>query len=166
MSAPSEYTNLVEKVKAEFPNWVKRGELSREQRIAFLVTKEGLIEVAEFLKHEFGLDVVVDVCAVDNLRDGKFAISYHVTSYSNTVLSDTLVQLTVEIDRSNPATPTLIPVWNSVEYHEREQAEMYGITFEGHPNLSLLLLPEDWVGMPPMRKEYKLPQPYEEGYPQ
>ena len=56
-----------------------------------------------------------------------------------------------------PVLPSLIEIFPSVNYHEREAAEMLGIMFQGHPNLTRLFLPEDWDDIPPMLKAYRLP---------
>jgi NADH-quinone oxidoreductase subunit C len=65
--------------------------------------------------------------------------------------------LSTKLDKANPRMPSLNDVWPSCEYHEREVYEMFGVVFEGHPDLRRLLLPEYWMDMPPMLKEYEPP---------
>ena len=55
--------------------------------------------------------------------------------------------------------PTSVPVYRAAQWHERECAEMFGITFAGHPDPRHILLPDDWVGFP-MRKDYEFPKEY------
>ena len=52
--------------------------------------------------------------------------------------------------------PSLINIFRSVEYHERETFEMLGVFFEGHPRNDRFLLPEDWADIPPLRKEFRI----------
>ena len=63
------------------------------------------------------------------------------------------------IPKSAPVLPSSVPVHRSAQWHERECAEMFGITFSGHPDPRHILLPEDWVGFP-LRKDYVFPDEY------
>ncbi len=63
------------------------------------------------------------------------------------------------LPKANPVMPTSVPVHRTCQWHERECAEMYGITFEGHPDPRNILLPDDWVGHP-LRKDYVFPDEY------
>jgi NADH-quinone oxidoreductase subunit C len=65
------------------------------------------------------------------------------------------VILKVNISRDNPVLPTMTKVWSAMSFHEREAREMFGIMFEGHDNLIPLLLPPDWKGGYPLRKDFK-----------
>ncbi|MCP8317947.1 MAG: NADH-quinone oxidoreductase subunit C, partial [archaeon] len=90
---------------------------------------------------------------VDHIAMKEFEVIYYVWSIDKKVL----VGLRTKIPRDNPILKSLIDLWEGALYHEREVWEMFGIKFEGHPNLSLLLLPEDWDGPPPLRKDFVLP---------
>lgn len=63
------------------------------------------------------------------------------------------------LPKADPTMPTSVPVHRGAQWAERECAEMYGITFTGHPDPRHILLPEDWVGFP-MRKDYEYPEEY------
>jgi len=63
------------------------------------------------------------------------------------------------LPKANPVMPTSAPVHRTCQWHERECAEMFGITFEGHPDPRNILLPDDWVGSP-LRKDYEYPDEY------
>ena len=63
------------------------------------------------------------------------------------------------IPKSNAVMPTSVAVHRAAQWHERECAEMFGITFEGHPDPRNILLPDDWVGWP-LRKDYEFPEEY------
>jgi len=63
------------------------------------------------------------------------------------------------LPKAEPVMPSSVPVHRSCQWHERECAEMFGITFEGHPDPRNILLPDDWVGHP-LRKDYEFPVEY------
>lgn len=75
---------------------------------------------------------------------------YHLYSYTH---RHTLV-LKTGVSRQDPRLPTCTRVWPAADWYEREVYDLFGVAFEGHPDLRRLLLPEDWVGYP-MRKDYK-----------
>jgi len=63
------------------------------------------------------------------------------------------------LPKANPSLPTCTTVYRTCQWHERECAEMFGITFRGHPDPRHILLPDDWVGFP-LRKDYEFPEEY------
>ena len=66
-----------------------------------------------------------------------------------------IVTLKVRVPEDNPRVPTVCGVWPTANWHERETYDFYGIEFAGHPDLTRILLPEDWVGWP-LRKDSPL----------
>jgi NADH-quinone oxidoreductase subunit C len=65
------------------------------------------------------------------------------------------LHLKVQLPGEHPRVPTVTGVWPTANWHEREAFDFYGITFDGHPDLTRILLPEDWVGWP-LRKDSPL----------
>jgi NADH-quinone oxidoreductase subunit C len=63
------------------------------------------------------------------------------------------------LPKAAPSMPSTVPVYRASQWHERECAEMFGITFVGHPDPRNILLPDDWVGSP-LRKDYEFPKEY------
>jgi NADH-quinone oxidoreductase subunit C len=63
------------------------------------------------------------------------------------------------LPKAAPSMPSSVPVYRAAQWHERECAEMFGITFAGHPDPRNILLPDDWVGHP-LRKDYEFPKEY------
>lgn len=61
--------------------------------------------------------------------------------------------LRVPVDRDNPVVRTVTDIWRGANWHERECYDLFGVRFDGHPDLRRILLPEDWVGYP-LRKDY------------
>lgn len=78
---------------------------------------------------------------------------YHLTS---TTFRHTLV-IKSKLDAKNPEIGTSSHIWRTADFHEREVYEMFGVHFEGHPDLRLLILPDGWEGRNPLRKEYEDP---------
>ena len=68
-----------------------------------------------------------------------------------------MFSIMTEISKDNPEIETLIDIFPSAEFNEQETYENFGITFNGHPRMEKLLLPEDWDDIPPLRKDYILP---------
>ena len=63
------------------------------------------------------------------------------------------IRVRCQVPASDPSVPSLFDLWPGTEYHERETYDMFGIRFDGHPDLSRILMPEDWEGHP-LRKDY------------
>jgi NAD(P)H-quinone oxidoreductase subunit J len=96
-----------------------------------------------------------------DLGAGEQLVSfYHLIQVSDNADRPEEVRLKVFLPRENPVVPSVYWIWRTVDWQERETFDMYGIVYEGHPNLKRLLMPEDWVGFP-LRKDYVSPDFYE-----
>ncbi|MGD1941660.1 MAG: NAD(P)H-quinone oxidoreductase subunit J [Leptolyngbyaceae cyanobacterium] len=92
---------------------------------------------------------------------GKQLVSfYHLTKVSDNATDPEEVRVKVFLSRDHPSIPSVYWIWKAADWQERESYDMYGIVYEGHPNLKRLLMPEDWVGWP-LRKDYVSPDFYE-----
>jgi len=136
----------VEDVKAE-----------RKNRISVVARADALTTVAEWLR-EFGFDHTIAVSGVDRLSEKRIDVVYFLSSYSHDDLKHLVLLLKVELDRDSPSVPSLTPIWESANFFEREAYEMFGINFQGHPDLRKLLLEDNWDGPPPLRKDLKIPE--------
>ncbi len=120
------------------------------------VRRQDLREVCAYLREHprVALDFLTDVTAVDMLRlreQPRFDVVVLLYSLRNRVR----VRLKAGCNDGEPV-PSLTPLWNSANWLEREAYDMFGIVFEGHPNLRRMLLPDDWDEGFPLRKEYPL----------
>jgi len=88
---------------------------------------------------------------VDHVEDG-LEVVYHLYSYTH----KHNVTVKTPLPQDDPRLPSVISIWRGADWHEREAAEMFGIFFEGHPNLVPLLLPEDMTDHHPLRKDNPL----------
>ncbi|MDP2183188.1 MAG: NADH-quinone oxidoreductase subunit C [Actinomycetota bacterium] len=96
---------------------------------------------------DLGFDRLGMVTAVDHGE--SFEMVYRLTSRSMSAG----IFLKCHVPRSNPVTASLVPLWPAALWQEREVFDLFGIHFEGHPDLRRIFLPEDWVGHP-LRKDY------------
>jgi NADH-quinone oxidoreductase subunit C len=125
-------------------------------RIKIFVDPHDITEVATFIRDKMGFDHAESVAGTDYPKDGQIEVVYHLGSYSREDLSAHILSLATRTNRDDAHLPTLINVFKSVEYHERETFEMLGVFFEGHPRNDRFLLPEDWADIPPLRKDFRI----------
>ncbi|MGY5148718.1 MAG: NADH-quinone oxidoreductase subunit C [Candidatus Nitrosopumilus sp. bin_68KS] len=136
----------------------------KQDRVGIKVGKENVHEVAEFIRDGLNFDHVESVSGVDYPQDKEIEVVYHIGSYTDSSLASQILVLSTRAQREenpipgNDATklPTLRDIFYSVEFHEREVFEMFGVYFEGHPDNRRLLLPEDWADLPPLRKDFAI----------
>lgn len=92
---------------------------------------------------------------------GKPLVSfYHLIKLKSNADKPEEVRVKVFLPRENPKVDSVYWIWKGADWQERECYDMYGIEYEGHPNLKRILMPEDWVGWP-LRKDYISPDFYE-----
>jgi NADH-quinone oxidoreductase subunit C len=102
-----------------------------------------------------GYNFFEDMTAVDWFPSSpRFQLSYHILSHSY----KERIRLRVLVEEANASVESITPVWPAANYYEREVFDLFGVRFEGHPNLRRILMPDDWVGHP-LRKDYPV-----EGY--
>ncbi len=139
------------------------------------VTPDRLVDVALFVRDDerFGMKHLNDLTAVDYLEpDPKKAAKFteeprlEVVYHLSNLEARTRLKLKVRLPRwqndqpgALPSLPSVSCVWGIANWHEREAYDMFGIVFEGHPNLVRILCPEDWVGHS-LRKDYEFPLEY------
>ena len=96
---------------------------------------------------------VMDLTGLDRLRltpDGpRFGVVVQLINHA----SKQRQMIEVAVDGDEPTVPSVTEVWPTVNFMERETYDMYGISFEGHPNLTRILMPDEWEGHP-LRKDY------------
>lgn len=119
------------------------------------VSNAALLDVMQYLKEELGFDALMDVTAVDYLNfegaTDRFGVVYVVL---NTTTGERLILKTF-VNDPEPELPTLVPLWKSADWLEREVYDMFGIRFAGHPDLRRILMPDEFTSYP-LRKDYPL----------
>jgi NADH:ubiquinone oxidoreductase subunit C len=146
---------LVSQISSQLGDKVKVSYI-RPLRIKIYVDAVNIVEVASFLRDSMAFDHAESVAGTDYPKDNQIEVVYHLGSYSRVDLGAHVLGLATRTNRDDARLPTLINVYKSVEYHERETFEMLGVYFEGHPRNERFLLPEDWADIPPLRKEFRI----------
>ncbi len=123
---------------------------TRKGYSGYMLSADHLIEVVTALRDEMGYDFLSSVTAVDYLPEGKFETVYHL----HKTTGGPAITLHVQIDRTQPVVPSLVPLFPGAELQEREVWDMYGIKFTGHPDLRRILMWEGFDGFP-MRKDWR-----------
>jgi NADH-quinone oxidoreductase subunit C len=150
-------TKIIDELKKKFGEKIATPELVRQHRILVTTKKENVIEIAQFFKERYDLNYVISVSGVDYPEENRFVVVYHVSSMSEDGHLPLVLILKIPVDRQTPHIPSLIPIWKSAEWHERETWELFGIEFEGHPKLERLLLYDEWPeNQYPLRKDFLL----------
>jgi NADH-quinone oxidoreductase subunit C len=102
-----------------------------------------------------GYNFFEDMTAVDWFPSApRFQLSYHILSHSY----KERIRLRVMLEEANPSVASITSVWPAANFYEREVFDLFGITFDEHPNLRRIMMPDEWKGHP-LRKDYPV-----EGY--
>jgi NADH-quinone oxidoreductase subunit C len=140
------------KIKAKFGDIVSapvefRGEISLG-----ISDAEKIFDVCLFAKKQLGFDYLVDISSVDNYgTDPRWTVVYHLRGMA----SGEELRLKTDVSEEKSGLPSVLPVWRTANWHEREIYDMMGIRFAGHPDLRRILM---WEGYPyhPLRKDFPL----------
>jgi len=121
--------------------------------VAHTVKKDALLDICRYLKTDPSLrmNFLMDVAGVDCYPEKpRFTVVYHLLS----LITKLRLRLKVRIE-DGEKVPSLTALWKSADWPEREAYDMFGIVFEGHPDLRRIYMPSDWDGFP-LRKDYPL----------
>jgi NADH-quinone oxidoreductase subunit C len=117
-----------------------------------VVGREHLCGAAEYLQKDRALQFehLSDLTCVDRFpMEPRFELNYHFVSISRRLQA----RVRVRVPGSDPVVRSLTELWPGINWHERETFDLFGVRFEGHPDLRRILLPEDWEGHP-LRKDF------------
>jgi len=144
---------VLERLKTKFADTTLeaiefRGELT------IIVPKEHIVEVCRFLKEdeELAFDLLADLCGIDmNTPAKRFGVIYNLYSLK----TKHRIRLKTFTEEEQPKVPTVTGVWGTANWHEREAFDMFGIIFEGHPDLRRMYMPDEFEYYP-LRKDFPL----------
>jgi NADH-quinone oxidoreductase subunit C len=143
--------DILARLQEAFSDALRETAVARDGPVA-VVDKARLLEVCRFLRddEELRCDHLADLCGADYPeREDRFEVVYHLYSLAH----HHRVRLKVRAAEGE-AVPTLTPLWIGAEWPEREVYDLFGVPFEGHPDLRRLFLPDDWEGHP-LRKDHE-----------
>ncbi len=126
--------------------------------VTMIVPHENMLEVFQALRDEapFAFEEMIDVCGVDYSEypdhdTGRFAVVYHLLSIAN----NQRLRVKVFTDGDVPTVPSVVGLWSGANWFEREAFDLFGIVFEGHPDLRRILTDYGFIGYP-FRKDFPL----------
>jgi NADH-quinone oxidoreductase subunit C/D len=153
------HSGLADELTSEFGESVFTHQLTVDEVTTLWVAKENITTVLRYLKHTIHhpFELLYDLCAMDERsrahKNGSpssdFTIVYHLLSFKRNVF----IRLKVALYGDYPSMPSISSLWKNANWYEREVYDMFGISFEGHPHLSRILMPLTWDGHP-LRKEH------------
>ncbi len=117
-----------------------------------VIGRDDLLKVAGYLATEPSLNFsfLSDIATVDRFpMEPRFEVNYQLLSMD----LPARLRLKVKLSGGDPVIPSVFGIWPTADWHERENFDLFGIRFEGHPNLRRILMPDEWEGHP-LRKDY------------
>jgi len=143
---------FVENLKAKNAAWVEEV-IDAFGEVSIVVPREAIVDVCTTLRDEHQFDLLADLCGADRgpEEDPRFVVNYHLFSTKH----HNRIRLKVRVSEDDPHIPTVVRVWKTANWHERETFDMFGVIFDGHPDLRRILLPSDFDGHA-LRKDYPL----------
>jgi len=139
------------KIKAKFGDIISEPTEFRGEITLKIANADAIFDVCKFAK-SIGFDYLVDISSVDNYgEDPRWTIVYHLRA----IVNGDEICLKTDVSEEKSEVLTVLPIWRTANWHEREIYDMMGIRFAGHPDLRRILM---WEGYPyfPLRKDFPL----------
>ena len=128
---------------------VEAAKFDRDE-LSIYIARENIRDAISQLKAQGLINFLSDLtCADFYPREPRFELAYHLLS----IPRKERVRLKVKLSGEDPVIESVVPVWPSANFFEREIFDLFGIRFLGHPHLRRIMMPEDWEGHP-LRKDY------------
>jgi len=123
------------------------------RQVSVIIPAEKILDAARMIHGEFGFDFLACVTAVDYWPEEN--PRFHVAYVFRSLAKNLTLLVRAPVPGTEPSLPSLESVYKNANWQEREVYDMFGIKFEGHPDLRRILMPADWQGHP-QRKDYPL----------
>jgi NADH-quinone oxidoreductase subunit C len=152
MAETADLLQFVEKLRSANAAWVE-DVIDAFGEVSIVVPRASVVEISRVLKDEHGFDLLADLCGADRgpEEDPRFVVNYHLFSTKHFGR----LRLKVRVSEDDAKVPSVTSVWRTADWHERETYDLFGVVFEGHPDLRRILLPSDFDGHA-LRKDYPL----------
>lgn len=143
---------FVDKLKARDASWVT-DVVDAFGEVTVFVPRDAIVDACFFLKTEHDFDMLADLCGADRgpEEEPRFEVNYHLFSTTH----HNRLRLKVLLSEDDPKVASVTGIWKTADWHERETYDLFGVVFEGHPDLRRILLPSDFDGHA-LRKDYPL----------
>ncbi len=144
---------IAEKIKDKFLQEILDISQFRDQ-VSVTIKRDKIIDICRYLYEDpdIRMDFLSDLCGVDYPeRKPRFEMVYNLCSLKH----GHRIRIKALIPVDNPSIDSVVSIWSGANWHEREACDMFGIVFNGHPDLRRILMPEEWNGFP-LRKNYPL----------
>lgn len=152
---PADQREVLEALRAQFSDIEFAPEANAGDGYLYLqVPANRLPEVARFLRDRLELNYLRCLSGVDKGVDDGLRCVYHLVRLRPEQAADRKVALLVDTSRDDPEIPSVVDVWPTADFQEREIFDLFGVRFAGHPNLVRILLPDNWQGGYPLRKDF------------
>lgn len=142
----------LKRLRGVFPD--VRVEVTRDN-VRLIVPADKTYGLLEACKTKFGFDMLVDVTAVDYLEYPDAADRFGVIYALLSIATGERVFVKTYLNEPDLTVPSAVPLWPGADWLEREVYDMFGITFDGHPDLRRILMPDEYTSYP-LRKDYPL----------
>jgi NADH-quinone oxidoreductase subunit C len=166
LQQPESDTQVLQPVTAQTPSQIAAA-LQRAQpdwvsdittalgETTVIVPREHVVAACEFLKRtpDYEFNFLSDLCGFDRgpEEEPRLEVNYHLFSTTK----HHRLRLKVLLNEEDAHVPTVTTVWRTANWHERETYDLFGVIFDGHPDLRRILLPDDWQGHA-LRKDFPL----------
>jgi NADH-quinone oxidoreductase subunit C len=142
---------LVQSLQATFGSAVNEVMTFRGET-TLLIQSDFIVKVCRALKEEHGFDYCTDICGADRFsEEERFEVIYNLANLDKQLR----LRLKVRVSEEAPVVPSVTSIWKGADWHERETFDMYGVRFDGHPDLRRMYMPEDFEYYP-LRKDFPL----------
>jgi NADH-quinone oxidoreductase subunit C len=149
--ATTNIPEIIEALRGEFGDAIWRVETYAGEDTVF-VDKDRIREVCRFLREELDFVYFIDLGGIDRFEEeDRYEVFYNIFSLER----QKRIRLKVRVDESDMHVPSVVSVWKAANWNEREAYDMFGLHFDGHPDLRRMYMPEDFE-YHPLRKEFPL----------
>jgi NADH/F420H2 dehydrogenase subunit C len=140
---------ILQQIQSRFQEQIRASEVRRGEA-CLTIKGDSSFEICRFIKEELRYDYLNSLSGVDWIAEGEMEVVYNISSLKQ----PGKITLRARIPRNEPVLRSVVPLWATANWHERETFDLFGVHFENHPDLRRILLPEDWIGYP-LRKDYQ-----------
>jgi len=133
----------VDSLRSKNADWVTEV-IDAHGELSAVVPRESIVEACRFLRDEQQFDMLADLCGADRgpEEEPRFVVNYHLFSTKH----HNRLRLKVRLSEDDPHVGSVTGLWKTANWHERETFDLFGIVFDGHPDLRRILLPSDFDG--------------------